>query len=340
MATVNVYLTFNGNCREAFDFYKSVFGGEYPYIGTFGEMPPMEGQETKEEDRDKIMHVSLPISKETILMGSDAGCDHAAHLVMGNNFSISINAESREEADKLFAGLSTGGNVTMPMSDTFWGAYFGMFADQFGINWMAQKSDLGAWYMYFGNNKISKKLNFHNEIQYRNFDGIGDLEQLLIRTGIGYDLTENNNNILLGYGFILSQPYVKGEKTENIEHRIFQQYITKQKFGRFNIQHRYRLEERFLEDDFRMRFRYFLGFNIPINNKEMLPKTFYASAYNEIFLHFDSPVFDRNRVYGTLGYVINKNMRIEAGYMNQIQENRNRGQIQIGFYNNIPFTKN
>lgn len=204
----------------------------------------------------------------------------------------------------------------------------------------AQKSDLGAWYMYFGNNKISKKLNWHNEVQYRNFDGIGDLEQLLIRTGIGYDLTENNNNVLLGYGFILSQPYVNGDKKENIEHRIFQQYITKQKFGRFNLQHRYRLEERFLEDDFRMRFRYMLGLNIPITQKEMLPKTLYASVYNEIFLHFNSPVFDRNRVYGALGYVINKNMRIEAGYMNQIQENRNRGQIQIGFYNNIPFTKN
>lgn len=204
----------------------------------------------------------------------------------------------------------------------------------------AQKSDLGAWYMYFGNNKISKKLNWHNEIQYRNFDAVGDLEQLLIRTGVGYDLTENNNNVLLGYGFILSQPYVNGDKKENIEHRIFQQYITKQKFGRFNLQHRYRLEERFLEEDFRMRFRYMLGFNIPITQKEMLPKTLYASVYNEIFLHFDSPVFDRNRVYGALGYVINKNMRIEAGYMNQIQENRNRGQIQIGFYNNIPFTKN
>ncbi len=76
----------------------------------------------------------------------------------------------------------------------------------------AQKNDLGAWYMYFGNNKISKKLNWHNEIQYRNFDAVGDLEQLLIRTGIGYDLTENNNNVLLGYGFILSQPYVNGEK--------------------------------------------------------------------------------------------------------------------------------
>lgn len=204
----------------------------------------------------------------------------------------------------------------------------------------AQKSDLGAWYMYFGNNKINKKLNFHNEIQYRNFDGIGDLEQLLIRTGLGYDLTENNNNVLLGYGFILSRPYSNGEKTENIEHRIFQQYITKQKFGRFYLQHRYRLEERFLQDDFRMRFRYLLGLNIPINNKEMLPKTLYASVYNEIFLNMNSPTFDRNRVYGALGYVINKNMRIEAGYMNQIQENKNRGQIQIGFYNTIPFTKN
>ncbi|MCY0969352.1 DUF2490 domain-containing protein [Chryseobacterium wangxinyae] len=210
----------------------------------------------------------------------------------------------------------------------------------FSLPTYAQSSDLGAWYMYFGNNKISKKLNFHNEIQYRNFDGIGDLEQLLIRTGIGYDLTENNNNLLVGYGFILSQPYVSGEKRENIEHRIFQQFITKQKFGRFNLQHRYRFEERFLQDDFRMRFRYYLGFNIPITNKEMLPKTLYLSAYNEIFLNLDSTVFDRNRVYGALGFVISKNMRIEAGYMNQIQENKNRGQIQIGFYNNIPFTRN
>lgn len=203
----------------------------------------------------------------------------------------------------------------------------------------AQESDLGAWYMYFGNNKINEKFNFHNEVQYRNFDGIGDLEQLLLRTGIGYDLTENNNNVMLGYGFIMSRPYKDGVKTENIEHRIFQQYITKQKFGRVNLQHRYRLEERFLQDDFRMRFRYYLGVNVPINNKGMAPKTIYASAYNEIFLNLDSPTFDRNRVYGAIGYVINKNLKIEAGYMNQIQENKNRGQIQVGFYNTIPFFK-
>src|ERR1700750_2011152 len=115
MASVNVYLTFNGNCREAFDFYKVVFVGEYPYIGTFGEMPPMEGKETSEEDKNKIMHVSLPISKETILMGSDTGGEWASNFKAGNNFSISVNAESKEEADKLFQGLSAGGQVTMPM---------------------------------------------------------------------------------------------------------------------------------------------------------------------------------------------------------------------------------
>ncbi|WP_346985712.1 VOC family protein [Chryseobacterium sp. POE27] len=141
MATVNVYLTFNGNCRQAFEFYGSVFGVEIPYMGTFGEMPPMEGKETPEEDKDKIMHVTLPISKETVLMGSDTGGEWASHFKEGNNFSISINAEAKEEADKLFNGLSEGGNITMPMADTFWGAYFGMFTDKFGINWMVNYDD-------------------------------------------------------------------------------------------------------------------------------------------------------------------------------------------------------
>lgn len=137
MATVNVYLTFNGNCKEAFEFYKSVFGGEFPYLGTFGEMPPQEGMPPLSgEDKNKVMHVTLPISKETCLMGSDTMGEWAPAFVQGNNFSVSINAESKEEADKLFNALSAGGKITMPMADTFWGAYFGMFTDQFGINWM------------------------------------------------------------------------------------------------------------------------------------------------------------------------------------------------------------
>ena len=137
MATVNVYLAFNGNCEAAFKFYKSVFGGEYPYIGRFKEMPPQPGQPPMPDEMgNRIMHVSLPISKETMLYGSDTGGEWAANYKEGNNFSISINAGSKEEADKLFNGLSAGGNITMPMNNTFWGAYFGMFTDKFGINWM------------------------------------------------------------------------------------------------------------------------------------------------------------------------------------------------------------
>ncbi len=141
MAIVNVYLTFNGNCEEAFDFYKSVFGGEFPYIGRFGDMPPTEGNQMPAEHASRIMHVSLPISKETMLMGSDTGGEWASSYTQGNNFSISINAASKEEADKLFAGLSAGGQVTMPQADTFWGDYFGMFTDKFGVAWMVSYNE-------------------------------------------------------------------------------------------------------------------------------------------------------------------------------------------------------
>ena len=136
MTLVNVYLTFNGNCEEAFNFYKSVFGGDFPYIGRYKDMPADEGKKTPAADAEKIMHVSLPISKETMLMGSDVGGEWAPHFTAGNNFSISINTDSKNEADRLFNGMSAGGMVTMPMNKTFWGDYFGMFTDKFGINWM------------------------------------------------------------------------------------------------------------------------------------------------------------------------------------------------------------
>lgn len=141
MATVNVYLTFDGNCEEAFNFYKSVFGGDFAYIGRFGDMPPQEGMPPLSDDvKNRIMHVSLPISEETMLMGSDS-MPGMHDLKQGNNFSLSINANSREEAEKLFNELSAGGNVTMPLEDTFWGAFFGMWTDKFGINWMVNYDD-------------------------------------------------------------------------------------------------------------------------------------------------------------------------------------------------------
>lgn len=135
MATVNPYLTFNGNCEEAFHFYKSVFGGEFRQISKFGDMPPSPGHEVPEEEKNRILHVSLPISKETILMGSDSNL-RMGEVKIGQHMSLSIGADSKEEADRVFKGLSAGGKVTMPIADMFWGSYFGMLEDKYGFTWM------------------------------------------------------------------------------------------------------------------------------------------------------------------------------------------------------------
>jgi long-subunit fatty acid transport protein len=196
---------------------------------------------------------------------------------------------------------------------------------------MAQDSNLGNWLIYIGNKKLNEKWNIHNEVQYRNYDAIGDLEQLLLRTGLGYNLTENNNNILLGYGYILSKNYSddSDDKISVEEHRIFQQFTTTQKVGKVGLSHRYRFEQRFVEDDFKMRFRYFLGVRIPLQYKEDQKNPLYFSAYNEIFLNTETSIFDRNRVYGGLGYEFSKVLRLELGYMNQFFETSGRDQINI-----------
>jgi hypothetical protein len=203
----------------------------------------------------------------------------------------------------------------------------------------SQKSEIGNWLIYFGNQKINQNWNWHNEVQYRNYDFIGDTNQLLLRTGIGYNLTENNNNVLLGYAFVSTYKYIPNsdQKVESNEHRIFQQFITKQNFGRFYLLHRYRVEERFLPDDFQMRLRYFLNVNLPLNKKTLDKNAIYLSAYNEIFVNTEKPLFDRNRIYAALGFVINKNFKVEAGFMSQILEQSNRNQFQIVIFNNLPF---
>ncbi len=144
MASINPYLIFNGNCEEAFLFYKSVFGGEFPYIGRFSDMPDMPEDPNcpppSADEANRIMHVSLPIGN-TVLMGSDS-TSQSGDVAFGGNFNISINADSREEADRIFNALSAGGKVIMPMDKTFWGAYFGMFTDKFGIGWMINHDEM------------------------------------------------------------------------------------------------------------------------------------------------------------------------------------------------------
>ncbi len=134
MKAINPYLNFAGNTEEAFNFYKSVFGGEFLTLQRFKDTP--EAGNVAEKDKDKIMHVSLPIGNGNVLMATDALESMGHKLTVGNNIQISIQAESKEEADKLFNGLSEGGKIELPMQDMFWGDYFGMFTDKFGILWM------------------------------------------------------------------------------------------------------------------------------------------------------------------------------------------------------------
>ena len=129
---LNVYLTFEDNCREVFDFYRSVFGGEYLIIQTFGDGPSDMG--ILDSERDRIMHATISIG-DSFLMGSDTASNFSSPPTVGDNFSLSYTPSSREEVDEFFARLSAGGTVTMPLQETFWGSYFGSCTDKFGINW-------------------------------------------------------------------------------------------------------------------------------------------------------------------------------------------------------------
>ena len=134
MATLNPYLNFAGNTEEAFIFYRSVFGGDFTTLQRFKDTP--EAGRVPEKEKDMLMHVSLPGGKGNSLMATDALDSMGHKLIVGNNIQLSLEAESKDEAEKLFKGLSAGGKVTMPLKDTFWGAYFGMLVDRFGIQWL------------------------------------------------------------------------------------------------------------------------------------------------------------------------------------------------------------
>ena len=135
MTQFNPYLNFDGNTREAMEFYKSVFGGEFPSVTRFMDMP-MPGVNLPKEEAEKIMHIGLPIGNDQMLMGTDALESLGHKVVQGNNVHISIHPDSKEEADRLFAGLSEGGKIEMQMANQPWGDYYGSFQDKFGVHWM------------------------------------------------------------------------------------------------------------------------------------------------------------------------------------------------------------
>lgn len=133
MASINPYLYFSGNCEEAFNFYKSIFGSEFSSFQRFKDVP--RENPLPEGEEQWVLHVELPIGKGTVLMGCDSPSARG-NVVSGNNFNISILCDSSEETDRLFTDLSAGGQVSMPLQETYWEARFGMFTDKFGIQWM------------------------------------------------------------------------------------------------------------------------------------------------------------------------------------------------------------
>jgi PhnB protein len=134
MAAFNIYLNFPGNTEEAFNFYKSVLGGEFATIMRFKDSPGCEGMPA--DQQNGIMHVALPVGNGNMLMGTDAVDGMGPKLVVGNNVSITVNPETEAETHKLFDGLAAGGTVLVPLNKAFWGGYFGMLVDKFGIQWM------------------------------------------------------------------------------------------------------------------------------------------------------------------------------------------------------------
>jgi hypothetical protein len=205
----------------------------------------------------------------------------------------------------------------------------------------AQPSDFGNWIVYFGNQKINDKWNIQSDFQYRDYRFLGQRNQFLARAGLGYNLKPQNHNLLLGYAYIATDAYDEFDNNTStkIEHRIYQQYLYKNKIGANSLTHRFRLEERFFPNEFGLRARYFISLQKPLGSKTIAKGNTYLSAYNELFVDINDPKFDRNRLYGGLGYGITESLRIETGYMIQAQKNITRGQLQLIIVNNLPFKK-
>ncbi|MFW5819964.1 MAG: DUF2490 domain-containing protein [Bacteroidota bacterium] len=216
---------------------------------------------------------------------------------------------------------------------------------KFPVNAQIDEDKTGAWYMYFFNAKFGdSNFGIQGDIQYRNWNLVGDLEQLLLRGGIYFQPENSNALFTLGYGNITTGEM--GESTESfMENRIYQEALLPHNpLTRVYLTQRFRYEQRFVENqDFRTRYRYTLFMNVPINKPEVSRNAFYFAFYNEIFINGqreigdnrEVEIFDRNRTYLGLGYGIADKMRIQAGWMKQVTDNWGKGQLQLSLHHRI-----
>lgn len=201
---------------------------------------------------------------------------------------------------------------------------------------------LGTWYMYFFNTTFKESSwGIQGDVQYRNWNIAGDLEQLLLRGGLTYKPKKADIKLTFGYGNITTGSY-GNDKSISAESRIYQEALFPVKFGnRFHTSHRFRYEQRFVENqDFRTRYRYNMFINIPLNKTEMEKKTLYLALYNELFINGQRKIgknntveiFDRNRLYFAIGYIMKKGIKIQLGSMNQTTNNWSKNQLQLSLH--------
>lgn len=212
-------------------------------------------------------------------------------------------------------------------------------------NAQVESGKTGAWYMYFFDHQFKESsFGFQGDIQYRNWNLGGDLEQLLLRAGATYRPKGINAKFTLGYGHITSGAFGDSDDTSS-ESRIYQEALLPHKLGnRVYLTHRFRYEQRFVDNqDFRTRYRYNLFMNIPFNKSSIEKNAFYAALYNELFMNGQKEIgdnrevafFDRNRTYLGIGYVLKKGMKFQLGWMNQKTNSVGKAQLQLSFHHNF-----
>ena len=206
-------------------------------------------------------------------------------------------------------------------------------------------SQTGAWYMYFYNHQFkNSQFGIQGDFQYRDWQVLGDQEQLLLRSGFTYTPKDSGIMFTLGFANITTGQFGDSDETSN-ENRIYQEALFPQTIGkRVLLTHRFRYEQRFVENqDFRTRYRYNLFINVPFNSTTLSPKTIYGAFYNELFINGERGIgnnntvelFDRNRTYLGLGYVLNTKVRFQLGWMEQTTNNWSKGQLQFSMHHNF-----
>ena len=199
------------------------------------------------------------------------------------------------------------------------------------------EDQLGAWYMYFGTNRLNLKWSLHTEAQFRYYEVAGNFNQTLLRTGANYHISDKAM-VTLGYAYIATDTNFEEYQDEknSLEHRIFQQFILKNAMGNLAVEHRYRLEQRFLEHygahDTQHRVRYRLQLTYPIGS------SWFFNVYDEIFINLQEPLFGQNRLYAALGYKVNAELSLQVGYLKNHFPGRHYDRLQLAVFINTDFS--